>query len=62
MSDSLSLQLLDEHRKRYERIKVWREAQSDPYFTEVSSQWRREFETRESANVVRNRPMAENIK
>jgi len=39
----LDLQLMDEHRKRYERIKAWREMQSDPYFTEVPTQWREEF-------------------
>ena len=42
-SDPLGLHLLDEHQKRYERIKAWREAQSDPYFSEVSVQWRNEF-------------------
>jgi hypothetical protein len=45
-SDPLTLHLLDEHRRRYERIKAWREAQSDPYFTDVTPQWRREFERR----------------
>ena len=44
-SDPLGLQLHDEHHRRYERIKAWREAQSDPYFTEVSPQWRRVFKT-----------------
>jgi hypothetical protein len=44
--DPLALHLLDEHRRRYERIKTWREAQSDPYFTVVTPQWRREFERR----------------
>gem|GEM_PF-2535044 len=43
-SDPLDLQLLETHRLRYERIKAWREAQSDPYFTEVPMEWRREFE------------------
>ena len=42
-SDPLDLHLLDEHRRRYERIKVWRESQNNPYFTEVSPQWRAEF-------------------
>ena len=42
-SDPLALQLLETHFCRYERIRAWREAQSDPYFTEVSPQWRREF-------------------
>ena len=43
-SDPLGLHLLEEHQQRYERIKAWRAAQSDPNFTEVSPQWRREFE------------------
>jgi len=42
-SDPLGLHLLDEHRQRYERIKAWREAQSDPHFTEVPNHWRKEF-------------------
>lgn len=42
-SDPLGLRLLDEHRRRYERIKAWRESQSDPYFTEVTPQWRDQF-------------------
>jgi hypothetical protein len=40
----LGLHLLEEHQRRYERIKAWREAQRDPYFAEVTPQWRREFE------------------
>jgi hypothetical protein len=43
-SDPLSLHLLDTHRRRYERIKAWREMQVDPHFSEVTPQWRREFE------------------
>jgi hypothetical protein len=42
-SDPLGLHLHEVHQRRYERIKAWREAQSDPYFTEVPVQWRREF-------------------
>jgi len=42
-SDPLGLHLLDEHRKRYERIKAWREAQRDPHFEEVPTGWHREF-------------------
>lgn len=49
-SDPLGLCLLDEHRQRYERIKAWREAQSDPYFTEVTPQWRDQFEHRQDAS------------
>jgi len=45
-AEPLELHLLDAHRRRYERIKAWREAQSDPYFTAVTPQWRREFEKR----------------
>lgn len=44
-SDPLDLHLLDEHRKRYERIKAWRESQSDPYFAEVPNGWHREFKS-----------------
>jgi predicted proteasome-type protease len=47
-SEPLELHLLDEHHRRYERIKAWREAQDDPYFTAVTPQWRREFERRKS--------------
>jgi hypothetical protein len=45
-SDPLALHLLDKHQQRYERIKAWRELQVDPYFSEVTPQWRREFEER----------------
>jgi hypothetical protein len=49
ISDPLALQLLETHRRRYERIRAWREAQSDPNFTEVSPQWRKEFQATNSA-------------
>ena len=52
--DPLALHLLGEHHRRYERIKAWREAQSDPYFTEVTPQWRREFERRQEPEVERH--------
>jgi len=42
-SDPLGLHLLDEHQKRYERIKAWREAQQDRYFDEVPVGWHEEF-------------------
>ena len=45
--DPLGLHLLDEHQRRYERIKAWRESQNNPYFTEVSPQWREEFRKEE---------------
>jgi hypothetical protein len=41
--DPLELHLLAEHQERYERIKAWREAQCDPYFTEVPTGWHKEF-------------------
>jgi len=47
-SDPLDLHLLDEHQRRYERIKAWREAQRDPYFAEVPVGWHREFRERQS--------------
>ena len=47
-ADPLNLNLLIEHQKRYERIKAWREAQQDPYFTEVPTDWRREFSLAET--------------
>jgi len=55
-SDPLGLCLLDEHRRRYERIKAWRESQSNPHFAEVSPQWREEFgDGRQAENTgVRN--------
>jgi hypothetical protein len=43
-SDPLGLHLHAEHQRRDEQIKAWREAQSDPYFSEVPPQWRREFQ------------------
>ena len=49
--DPLALHLLGEHQRRYERIKAWREAQIDPYFTEVTPQWRREFEKSQKATA-----------
>jgi hypothetical protein len=49
-SDPLGLCLLDEHRRRYERIKAWREAQSNPHFTEVTSLWRDQFGKEEMNN------------
>ena len=52
-SNPLGLSLLEEHQKRYERIKAWREAQCDPYFTEVPAEWRREFGERSQETGVR---------
>ena len=52
-TDPLGLHLLDEHRQRYERIRAWRESQSDPYFTEVSPEWRAEFNKRRQETEVR---------
>jgi hypothetical protein len=49
-SDPLGLLLLEEHRRRYERIRAWREAQSDPHFTEVPAEWRRNFGHHESVS------------
>ena len=49
-ADPLAFHFLAEHQRRYERIKVWREAQRDPYFTEVTPQWRRQFEERKGQN------------
>jgi len=46
-ADPLAFHFLAEHQRRYERIKAWREAQSDPYFSEVTPQWRQEFERKE---------------
>jgi len=46
VSDPLDLHLLDEHRERYERVKAWREAQRDPYFTEVPTGWHTAFRER----------------
>ena len=46
-ADPLALHLIADHQKRYERIKAWRESQSDPYFSEVTPQWRRFFEKRQ---------------
>jgi len=46
LSDPLELELLEEHQQRYERIKAWREMQSDPYFSEVSQRWRNAFESK----------------
>jgi hypothetical protein len=50
-SAALSLQLHPEHQRRYEKIKAWREAQSDPYFSEVSAQWRRKFRRSEPQSL-----------
>ena len=45
-TDPLAFHFLAEHQRRYERIKAWREAQSNPHFTDVSPQWRQEFDER----------------
>ena len=37
--ESLKLALEDEHRKRYEKIKEWREKQDDPDFTVLPEEW-----------------------
>jgi len=50
-SDPLGLNLLDEHRERYERIKAWREAQRDRYFDEVPAGWHREFAERNEGRL-----------
>jgi len=42
-SDPLGMHLLDEHQRRYERVKRWREAQDNPHFTEVPVGWHQEF-------------------
>lgn len=35
----LDLKLEKEHRKRYEKVRAWREAQKDPNFTEIPDDW-----------------------
>jgi hypothetical protein len=57
--DPLALHLLSEHQKRYERIKAWRESQNDPYFSEVTPQWRRKFEGRKIATGRRQPVLTE---
>jgi len=57
--DPLALHLHVEHQKRYERIKAWREAQSDPYFSEVTPQWRRTFERRQIVDGRRQQTQTE---
>jgi len=52
LSDPLGIHLLDEHQKRYERIKAWRDAQRNPHFDEVCVRWRREFEQEPSEPVA----------
>jgi hypothetical protein len=42
--DPLRPQLLPEHQARYEKVKAWREAQDNPYFTEVPDEWFSEME------------------
>jgi len=54
IDNPLGLCLLEEHRQRYERIKAWREAQCDPYFTEVPAGWRKEFGGRSQELEVRS--------
>lgn len=38
-ADSLTLDLQEQHRKRYEQVKAWREAQNDPTFAEIPDDW-----------------------
>lgn len=35
----LDLELDEKHRKRYEQVKAWREAQKDPDFAEIPDDW-----------------------
>jgi hypothetical protein len=37
--ESLGLALEDEHRKRYAKVKAWRERQDDPDFTVLPEEW-----------------------
>jgi len=61
-ADPLAFHFLAEHQRRYERIKAWRAAQRNPYFTEVTPQWRQEFERKQKLgyNVRQNAGGSEN--